>query len=101
MKNKGKTVLRALDIFFDSLTFAGVHYLLLCCTFSFRANIAYVFFFALNVAVIVKYWTRLRAALGSKMLLAAVFVASFAAVGAVIFFCGYLEVATVFTAVVQ
>lgn len=92
---KGKSALRVLDIFFDSLTFISIQYLLLCCMYSFRASIIYVFFIALNTSVICKHWTNLKNAISNKILFAVVFVMNFIVLAAFMLVFGYLEISPV------
>ena len=82
-----------LDILFDSLTFISIQYLLLRCVYSFRASIAYVLFFALNISVISKYWANLKNALHNKIIFISVFVLNCIVLGAFIF--GYMEISPV------
>ena len=84
-----------LDILFDSLTFISTQYLLLCCMYSFRSSIAYVFFFALNISVISKHWVYLKNALPNKIIFISVFVLNFVMLGAFMLIFGYLEISPV------
>lgn len=95
MRRKGLKPLRVLDILFDSLTFISIQYLLLCCMYSFRSSIAYVFFFALNISVISKHWMNLKNALPNKIIFISVFVLNFVVLGAFMLIFGYLEISPV------
>ncbi len=92
---KGKRILKTLDILFDSLTFVSIEYLLLCCMYSFRGSLAYVFFFALNVSVIFKHWTALKNAIPIKVIFISVFILNFIALGAFMLIFGYMEISPV------
>lgn len=92
---KAKNALKALDIFFDSLTFISIQYILLCCMYSFRASIVYVFFFALNISVICKHWTNLKNTISNKILFITVFVLNFIVLAAFMLLFGYLEISPV------
>lgn len=92
---KTKNALKVLDIFFDSLTFISIQYILLCCMYSFRASIVYVFFFALNTSVICKHWTNLKNAISNKILFIAVFALNFIVLAAFMLMFGYLEISPV------
>ena len=93
---QGHKSLKVLDICFDSLTFISIQYILLCCMYSFRACIVYVYFFALNISVISKHWKNLKTALSNKILLIAVFVLNFIVLAAFMAMFGYLEISPVF-----
>ncbi len=96
MKNlQSHKFLMVLDICFDSLTFISIQYILLCCMYSFRACIVYVFFFALNISVISKHWKSLKTAISNKMLLIAVFVSNLIVLTAFMLTFGYLEISPV------
>ena len=95
MRRKGLKLLWVLDILFDSLTFISIQYLLLCCMYSFRSSIAYVFFFALNISVISKHWVNLKNALPNKIIFISVFVLNFVVLGAFMLIFGYLEISPV------
>lgn len=97
MEKNGKmpNVLKALDIFFDSLTFVSIQYLLLCCSYSFRESIVYVFFFALDVSVICKFWINLKSVISNKILLFTVFILNFIVLAAFMLMFGYLEISPV------
>lgn len=88
-------MLRLLDVLFDSLTFISIQYLLLCCMYSFRASVAYVFFFALNISVISKHWANLKNALPNKIIFISVFVLNFIVLGAFVIIFGYMEISPV------
>lgn len=92
---KSKIALKALDIFFNSLTFISIQYILLCCMYSFRASIVYVFFFALNTSVICKHWMNLKNAISKKILFITVFVLNFIVLAAFMLMFGYLEISPV------
>jgi len=91
----GRRALQTLDIFFDSLTFISIQYLLLCCMYSFRASVVYVFFIALNASVVCKHWTNLKNAIPNKVLFAVVFVMNFVVLAAFILMFGYLEISPI------
>ena len=92
---KRSKMLRLLDVLFDSLTFVSIQYLLLCCMYSFRASIAYIFFFALNISVISKHWANLKNALPDKIIFISVFVLNFIVLGSFMLIFGYLEISPV------
>lgn len=94
MKNneKGKRVLKALDVIFNSTTFITIQYLLMCCMIAFKTSPAYIFFIALNTSVITKYWSELRATIPNKMLFIIIFTVNFILVGVLLYTLGYLEI---------
>ena len=94
-----KTAFKVLSIFFDSLTFIAIQYILLCCMYSFRAHIVYAFFIALNVSVICKHWTNLKSAISSKVLFVMVFMLNFAFLAGFMLIFGHLEISPIFKAV--
>lgn len=89
---KAKKVLKALDVLLDSITFISIQYILLCCMYAFRANIVYVFFFALNISIISKHWTNLKDAIPNKMLFIIVFAFNFIVLAVFMLLFGYLEI---------
>ena len=95
MRRKDMKPLWVLDILFDSLTFISNQYLLLCCMYSFRARVAYAFYFALNVSVISKHWANLKNALPNKIIFISVFILNFIVLGAFVIIFGYMEIAPV------
>ncbi len=92
---KGRTSLKVLDIFFDSLSFISIQYILLCCIYAFRANIVYVFFIALNASVVCKHWINLKNAISDKVWFAVVFIINFIVLVAFILMFGYLEISPI------
>lgn len=66
--NTSKIFLKVMEIFFDSLVFISIQYVLLCCMYSFRTHIVYVFFFALNISLICKHFANLKKEISNRPL---------------------------------
>ena len=70
---KPSSLMKAVNIIFKSIEFIILSYLLLSSMYSFRTNVVYILFFAVNVVVIRKFWTSLKRALMSNIAVVAVF----------------------------
>jgi hypothetical protein len=94
-KLRWKNAIRLLDVLVESFNFIALQYLLLCFLFSFKTSIVYVLLFAVNVSVIGKYWSCLKAATTNKVLYIAAFCVSILLVSVIIYVWGYFPVVTV------
>lgn len=90
-----KTMWKVLDVLFDSLSFISIQYILLCCMHAFREKIVYVFFFALNTSIIVKYWSGLKRLIPNKILFVVIFALNYLILGIFTFAFGFLEISPV------
>ena len=59
---KPSSLMKEVNIIFESIEFIILSYLLLSSMYSFRTNVVYILFFAVNVVVIRKFWTWLKRA---------------------------------------
>lgn len=88
---KPSSLMKEVNIIFESIEFIILSYLLLSSMYSFRTNVVYILFFAVNVVVIRKFWTWLKRALISNIAVVVVFTICMIVLTVLFLTCGYLS----------
>ena len=88
---KTSSLMKEVNIIFESIEFIILSYLLLSSMYSFRTNVVYILFFAVNVVVIRKFWTWLKRALMSNIAVVVVFTICMTVLTVLFLTCGYLS----------
>ena len=83
--------MKEVNIIFESIEFIILSYLLLSSMYSFRSNVVYILFFAVNVVVIRKFWTWLKRALISNIAVVVVFTICMTVLTVLFLIFGYLS----------
>lgn len=89
-----KRKITCMDFIFDSLSFIALSYVLDGCKYAFRENIWYVFFFALDIHVLCKYWDRVAKAISNKVLRIVVIAIVLAIPVVFAYYFGILDIST-------
>jgi len=92
---KPSSLMKVVNIIFESIEFIILNYLLLCSIYSFRTNVVYILFFAVNVVVIQKFWTSLKRALMSNIAVVAVFAICIIVLTMLFLIFGYLSMSII------
>lgn len=85
----------AVEVFFDTLSMIALHYILTGCRFAFRADLIYVFFFALDIYYMHKFWDDLSKNILNKLLRMVILVVVFVTPLLFAYFVGRLDVSLI------
>lgn len=94
-KQGAKRLLKMLDVVLDFVSFVALRYVLIACKYAFKESAIYVFFFSIDIYIILKYWEALERSFPNKALRMVAIVSAFAAVWTIVYCFGYMDISPI------